>query len=62
VIEPRLSNLPHDDDILDEGSLETTDDEPLNELNKQLWNEEYFPVASRLYQRLAEGMEHFYSK
>ena len=49
-------------DVLDEGSLETTDDEQLNELNKQLWNEEYFPVASRLYQRLAEGMEHFYSK
>ena len=56
------SALDDDDDSLDESSLETTDDEQMNELNKQLWNEEYFPVASRLYQRLAEGMEHFYSK
>lgn len=45
--------------ILDENNLESTDDEQLNDLNKQFWNEEYFPVASRFYQRLIEGNEHF---
>lgn len=44
-----------------ETTLEMTDDEKLNQLNKEFWNEEYFPVASRLYERLAEGMEHFHS-
>lgn len=45
--------------ILDESNLELSDDEQLNELNKQFWLEEYFPVASRLYQRLVEGNQHF---
>ncbi len=45
--------------MIDENNLESTDDEQLNDLNKQLWNEEYYPVASRLYQRLIEGNEHF---
>ncbi len=45
--------------VKDENNLESTDDEQLNDLNKQLWNEEYYPVASRLYQRLIEGNEHF---
>ena len=44
---------------IDENHLESTEDEELNDLNKQFWNEEYFPVASRLYQRLIEGNEHF---
>jgi hypothetical protein len=48
--------------IKDENNLESTDDEQLNELNKQLWNEEYYPVASRLYQRLVEGNEYFQNK
>ena len=45
--------------VIDENNLETTEDEELNDLNKQLWSEEYYPVASRLYQRLIEGNEHF---
>ncbi len=45
--------------VKDESMLESTDDEQLNELNKQLWNEEYFPVASRLYQRLIEENKYF---
>ena len=45
--------------IKGENNLDLTDDEQLNELNKQLWNEEYYPVASRLYQRLIEGNERF---
>ncbi|CAF0760869.1 unnamed protein product [Rotaria sp. Silwood1] len=44
---------------LHESNLESTDDESLDELNKQLWNEEYFPVASRLYQRIIEGNQYF---
>ncbi|CAF3296967.1 unnamed protein product [Rotaria socialis] len=47
------------DETLNESGLESTDDESLDELNKQLWNEEYFPVASRLYQRVIEGNEYF---
>jgi len=47
------------DESLNESNLDPTDDEQLNELNKQLWSEEYYPVASRLYQRLIEGNEHF---
>ncbi|CAF1247866.1 unnamed protein product [Rotaria sordida] len=47
------------DESLHESNLESTDDESLDELNKQLWNEEYFPVASRLYQRIIEGNEYF---
>ncbi len=45
--------------LKDETNLESTDDEQLNQLNKQLWNEEYYPVASRLYQRLIEGNQYF---
>ncbi len=45
--------------VKDESMLESTDDEQLNELNKQLWNEEYFPVASRLYQRLIDENKYF---
>ena len=47
--------------LIDENNLQSNDDddEQLNELNKQLWNEEYYPVASRLYQRLIEGNEYF---
>ena len=45
---------------VDESVLEMTDDEQLDEVNKQFWKEEYLPVASRLYQRLAEGMEYFH--
>ena len=45
--------------IQDENNLESTDDEQMNEVNKQLWNDEYYPVASRLYQRLIEGNQHF---
>ena len=45
----------------DESSLEQTDDTDLDELNKQLWNEEYFPVASRLYQRLVDENKYFQS-
>lgn len=49
------------EESLSETTLETTDDEKMDQLNKELWNDEYFPVASRLYERLAEGMEHFHS-
>ncbi|CAF1501349.1 unnamed protein product [Adineta ricciae] len=47
------------DESLHESSLESTDDTDLDELNKQLWNEEYFPVASRLYQRLVDENKYF---
>ncbi|UJR24869.1 hypothetical protein I4U23_006238 [Adineta vaga] len=47
------------EESLHENSLETTDDTELDEVNKQLWNEEYFPVASRLYQRLVDENKYF---
>ncbi|CAF1336650.1 unnamed protein product [Adineta steineri] len=49
------------DESLHESNLESTDDKELDELNKQLWNEEYYPVASRLYQRLVDENKYFQS-
>ncbi|CAF1209029.1 unnamed protein product [Rotaria sp. Silwood1] len=37
-----------------DSNLESTDDQPLDEFNKQLINEEYFSVAPRLYHRTIE--------
>ena len=47
--------------IRGESNVGKTGDEQLDHLNKQFWTEEYFPVASRLYQRLTDDMDYFHS-
>ena len=47
--------------IRGESNVGQTGDEQLDHLNKQFWTEEYFPVASRLYQRLTNDMDYFQS-